>query len=68
MKKLSPTLPYLFIRGTHDPTSPPDSKVTVPKLIPQAKVVEVDAGHWLMITAKDTVTSGVLNWLSEVKL
>lgn len=69
-RKLDPSLPVLFIRGEQDPTSPLVAAEKMQQLIPDMKVVSLDAGHWIMVQpeAKDQVTKEVLTWLKELNL
>jgi len=63
---INPDLPFLFIRGTKDPTCPPGSEERVRELVPQAKTVAVEAGHWLMLEVKEKLVEEVLTWLTEL--
>lgn len=67
-RKLSPDIPVLFIRGTQDPTSPLVAAEKMQEVIPNMKVVSLDAGHWIMVETKDQVSEAVLSWLKGLSL
>jgi pimeloyl-ACP methyl ester carboxylesterase len=55
--------PTLFLIGRHDQMTPPKSARALAQRAPQARVVEVDAGHSLMTEAPDEVIDALAGFL-----
>ncbi|KAF8165643.1 Alpha/Beta hydrolase protein [Crassisporium funariophilum] len=61
---LSSDLPFLFIWGTKDATATPFVINKSRKFIDRYQDIALEGrGHWLMVEAKDEITSTVIDWL-----
>ncbi|KAH9851403.1 Alpha/Beta hydrolase protein [Lenzites betulinus] len=61
--------PVLFVATSRDPTGPPAMwKPNHTKYAPQAKVIEVETGHWLMFEATDRVNAEWEAWIESLDL
>lgn len=66
---MRPDLPVLFFWGTKDLTLFPGLIKKAHRYIERLEDVPLEgSGHWVMVEAKDVVTSKVLSWLDTLKL
>ncbi|CAE6510651.1 unnamed protein product [Rhizoctonia solani] len=64
---LPPTLPALFFWPRADPTCQPLHVKRMRKFVPSIEVVELAGkGHWLMVEAREQVTSKVIEWVETL--
>ncbi|KAF9450671.1 epoxide hydrolase [Macrolepiota fuliginosa MF-IS2] len=60
-------LPVLFLWGTRDPTATPAIIRKSAKFVPRLQDIALeDRGHWVMVEAKDEVTSHIIKWLKNI--
>ncbi|KAH8830278.1 Alpha/Beta hydrolase protein [Flagelloscypha sp. PMI_526] len=65
-KELPSSLAVLYLGGSLDPTSRPSSVQTMAKFVPTLETVYIEnAGHWLMIEAKDEVTKRIASFIKR---
>ena len=62
-------LPVLYLWGTKDPTTTPESLKVSRMMIPKLKDISFEGvGHWIMVDAKEEVIKNVEGWLDELSL
>ncbi|KAF8655339.1 hypothetical protein AX16_003112 [Volvariella volvacea WC 439] len=67
--KIRPDLPVLFIWGTEDVTAIPFAVNKAHKFIKHYQDIALEGrGHWVLIEAKDAVSSCVAEWLNSLNL
>lgn len=57
----------MFINGINDPTFASWALQRMPEDVLDLTTAEIDAGHWLMLEAKDLLVEKVLTWLERLK-
>ncbi|KAJ3105939.1 hypothetical protein HDU97_007285 [Phlyctochytrium planicorne] len=55
----------LFIRGTRADYIPPKSKVDIDRLFPKAKIVDIDAGHWVHAEKPEEFVTTIIDFLKR---
>ncbi len=60
--------PTLVLWGVHDPWQPLSDGHRLAKEIPGARMVEVDASHWIPHDAPEPFAVAVLDFLSDTPL
>jgi pimeloyl-ACP methyl ester carboxylesterase len=60
-------VPVLYLRASHDRLVPPDASALVSEIIPYARVVELDAPHFLLQAAPAAAAQAVGAFVREVQ-